>query len=351
MYGTFRHQTCEEMYALIDQEQAFGYYFGERISYRKRYRNPLRHDKTPGCMFRRLNGKVYFIDFGRQRTYDLVDFVMTKYQLTFPLATTRIREDFNVSAYDVVPLPASGALRAATPSLQDYSGKVSSVIGINKRHYGAADDDYWGRYGLSATDLLRNNVYAVQRLYYGELGATPLVIYTYNAADPAYAYFLGWDSDGMEEWKVYFPYRKGTLKPRFYSNNGKLQGYSQLPPQGDVLLLTKSYKDVMLLRQYGIICAAPASEKPMGVNLAMELQERFRRIYTLFDFDYAGVTSANYNRKNYGFEPLFLTNGRFHTADYGAKDISDYRAAYGGAATDMLVEGILQQHNLPTCKR
>lgn len=42
------------------------------------------------------------------------------------------------------------------------------------------------------------------------------------------------------------------------------------------------------------------------------------------DFDLTGVKMANTLLKRYNIQPLFLTDGRFGTRDYGAKDISDY---------------------------
>jgi len=108
-------------------------------------------------------------------------------------------------------------------------------------------------------------------------------------------------------------------------NNFKgLQGYDQLPEKGTLLIVTKSLKDVMLFYEFGIPAIAPASESViLSVEQHKELSQRFTKIVTLYDFDLTGVRSANKMRKEFNLPALFLTNGRFGTVDYTAKDPTD----------------------------
>ncbi len=55
------------------------------------------------------------------------------------------------------------------------------------------------------------------------------------------------------------------------------------------------------------------------------------------DFDLTGVKMANTLLKRYNIQPLFLTDGRFGTINYGAKDISDYIEINGTTETLKLI--------------
>ena len=78
------------------------------------------------------------------------------------------------------------------------------------------------------------------------------------------------------------------------------------------------------LYNFGIPAIAPQAESIIPTQEQFEdLSKRFKNIYSLYDFDWAGVRSANKMRKVYGILPIFLTNGRFKSFNYGAKDPSD----------------------------
>ena len=66
--------------------------------------------------------------------------------------------------------------------------------------------------------------------------------------------------------------------------------------------------------------------------------------FVLLDFDITGVRMANYLRKKYPVIVLFLTNGRYGTKDYGAKDFSDYVKKYGVEAGDELIEEVISHY-------
>ena len=50
----------------------------------------------------------------------------------------------------------------------------------------------------------------------------------------------------------------------------------------------------------------------------------------MYDFDRTGVKWANFLRRKFDLPVFFLTDGRFGTRDYRAKDISDYIRLHGG---------------------
>ena len=69
-----------------------------------------------------------------------------------------------------------------------------------------------------------------------------------------------------------------------------------------------------------------------------------KSIFVLLDFDLTGIRMANKIRKEYPVVVLFLTNGRFGTKDYGAKDISDYIKIHGRYKAHQLILEVLDYY-------
>jgi DNA primase len=165
------------------------------------------------------------------------------------------------------------------------------------------------------------------------------IIYKYRDTDPAYSYYFG---NGL--YKIYFPFRK---EKRFITNtnSGILQGFDQLPETYDFLIITKALKDVMCLNSLGVPAVAPQAEgNIIPKELIQLLKPRFNNIYSLLDFDYAGIKSANRLRREENIEALFLTNGRFNTLNYGAKDPAEYLKINGVDNTMNLIKDIYNHY-------
>jgi DNA primase len=112
---------------------------------------------------------------------------------------------------------------------------------------------------------------------------------------------------------------------RFMCEATCLQGYNKIPKEGNNLIITKSYKDVMTLYNFGIAAVAPQAESQIiNEEQYIDFSKRFKNVYSMYDFDLTGIRSANKMRKLYNIQPLFLTNGRFNSFNYGSKDPSDF---------------------------
>ena len=171
---------------------------------------------------------------------------------------------------------------------------------------------FWERYGIKAPLLLLYKVSPIQNLF-----LDGNIHYTHHSNNPAYHYSFGKNED-----KVYFPKKKSF---RFLCNTSVLQGYEQLPKTGEILIITKSLKDVMVLYNLNYPSVAPQSESMSITDKDYEeLSQRFDTIYSWYDFDLTGIRTANKMKKKYGIIPLFLTNGRFKSRNFGAKDVSDW---------------------------
>jgi hypothetical protein len=325
-YGiTFRPDRSYVL-SKVSQEQIMSYYLGIPVDIGVLYRSPLRNDNNPTCGFAYSNnGNLMFRDFSGHFWGDCFDVVMYVRNCNFADALNHICTDMALIKRMEIPEELLG------PRIP----KTRKTLGFRKRtSWSEVDKEFWKSYHISSKTLRK---FHVSPMYMGFINDE--VCYRYRDSDPGYAFWLRTDSNNTDRIKFYFPYRDRTMT-RFMGNCGAndLFGYDNLPPKGDLLIITKSLKDVMVLYELGIPSIAVQAESMVfDRNIFTDLASRFKRIITLFDFDHAGVRLTNIFRKLYSTGHRFLTDGRFGSLDYGAKDISDYIRSWGPKYTLSLI--------------
>lgn len=299
----------------IKQEEIFERYLGLTIDVNKEFTNPLRIDEKTGCrFFYDREGKLRFNDFSRGKTYDCFDIViaLSSSSMNFRECLNKIAEDFNLKTIQQ---------KYDSKKLHTNTQEVKRNLRIKRREWDEMDIRLWAKWGITKETLIKYKVSPLECIWYG--GDK---IYTYYKKDPAYVFhFNGY------EYKIYLPNRVKGERVRFYQNISEnvIMGEIQLPEKGDILIINKGYKEVMLCEELSLSGVAPITETVrIPVQKIQEYKKRFISVYSLMDFDATGVANANYLRKH-GVKPLFLTNGRFGTQDYGEKDICDFHDMYG----------------------
>ena len=89
---------------------------------------------------------------------------------------------------------------------------------------------------------------------------------------------------------------------RFINNLPKkiLQGYHQLPKNGDLLVITKSMKDLCAMYEFNIPAVSTASESTFISDKQLEeFKSRFKHIIVIFDSDRPGKHNMWLIRKKY----------------------------------------------------
>ena len=324
----FSSQKIDKQFILerIGEEEILERYLGIQIEYEKLLCNPLRSDNNPTVTIKRYPNCIWFKDWSGSFQGDCFAIVKLIYNVNYYEACKIIANDFGLTKSDIIHKP-----RRIEAKEYDIINKKANIQ-IKKRDWNEYDLSYWNSIGISVTTLKKFLVYPIKILWLNsEIQYRFTVKYK-----PAYAYYFQED-----DFKIYFPYLD---KFRFRCNTNKLQGYLQLPYEGEILVITKSYKEVMLLHEYGIPAIAPQSESVIlsqdQVNL---LEKRFTYIFSNYDFDLTGVRSANKMKKLYGIIPIFLTNGKYCTIDYKAKDLTDYRKLKGKEKTNELISRFVKQ--------
>lgn len=288
----------------VSEEEIFQKYLRIEVSMRGKFASPLREDKIPTCNFfrHRSSREIYLKDHSGHFCGNCFDTVMFMFNANFGQALEIIASDFGLIENNVDRKPTAIV----------HKERKKSKIEFNPRNWMQCDVVFWERYGIKAPLLLLYKVSPIQSLF-----LDGNIHYTHHSNNPAYHYGFGENDD-----KVYFPKKKSF---RFLCNTSTLQGYDQLPETGKILIITKSLKDVMVLYNLNYSSVAPQSES-MAITERdyQELSERFDTIYSWYDFDLTGVRTANKMKKLYGINAIFLTNGRFKSRNFGAKDVSDW---------------------------
>jgi hypothetical protein len=312
----------------ITQERIMSYYLGLPIDLGTLFRSPLRNDANPTCGFAySQSGYLLFRDFSGHFWGDCFDVVMYMRNCDFQTALDIISKDLDL-------------IRTSVPDnhIPEASEKIRTRKKLSFRRsacWSEVDKEYWGSYHIRSSTLKK---FHVSPMFLGFINDE--VVYRYSKSDPGYNYWVRKDSEGRDRMKFYFPLRDRS-RTRFMGNcdGTDIFGYDNLPPNGDVLIITKSLKDVMVLFELGISAIAVQAEsfKTFPKKVMDELKTRFNNIITLFDFDATGVSLTNMFRKVFGTDFRFITNGRLRSVDYGTKDIADYIRRWGPEHTLSLI--------------
>lgn len=302
--------TKEYLLSKISQQDIFEKFLGVPVEYKGLICNPLRVDNNPTCSFKISNqGNIRFTDYSGYFKGDCFELVQFMYNLNYPEALEKIASVFKLSSSTEEIKFEKEAIFKPIKTKADFK--------FNFRKWTKQDLRFWGEYGITQSVLKYFQIYPIQDFFLnGEW------FYSHNNSDLAYCYWFGED-----DFKVYFPNRKkkeNNIAMRFLCNTQKIQGWNQLPEKGDTLIITKALKDVCCFYQFGIPSIAPQAESCFIDEETMtELFKRFSNIYSWYDFDLGGIRGANKLKRAYNIKPIFLTNGRFRSKNYGSKDPSD----------------------------
>ncbi len=340
MYKILPDLTKTWLLENISQEAIFEKYLGIPIQTDALFASPLRRDKNPTCGFKyNVNGKLRLKDFSGHFWGDCFDLVGYKLNIDantkigFNIILENIAQVFNLHKY------SEGNYIKDNIDFTDnnYSKKIKgkAIIEIKIRNWNKFDNLYWNKYNIGQKALTFFNVFPCETVWLNK-GIT----YTYNYKDLAYAYYFG-----NGEYKIYYPNRQNL---RFISNTSILQGINKLIC-GRVCIITKSYKDVIALKTFGIDSVAPSSE----TNLISKqnynfIKERYDFIFSLMDYDNTGIRMSRLLEKTYNIEPIYFTDKLWNRKKglNGSKDLTDYIEKFGINNSRELVNNTITKYEI-----
>lgn len=284
--------------------------------------SPLREDKNPTCAFYRdPKGRLIFKDFGVGFHGDFIEVVRDMFRTDYHTAMYIIANDFGIKKRPTLAINL--------PKIK-YDNSVieegtTTNIQCQIRNWTDFDLNWWNTFGITESTLKKYKVFPVETVFInGEIKNF------YTQANPIYGYYFG-KLDGVEQWKIYFPKRTSV---RFLLNSSLLQGAKQLPKTGELLVITKSLKDVMSLYELGVNAVAPQAESTtISKRQISALQNRFTYNVTNGDWDRAGQRFMFNSRRLY---PTYCL--AFKDKGYYGKDISDFIAKHGKENAKELIQ-------------
>ena len=299
--------SLKDLLEKLSDYDIYSYYLGS-FKPGKLINSPLRpDDKIPSfAIFPSKTGDLLFKDHGTGEAGNALKFI----KLYKGINT---REELEQELLRIVRKmnPMGGKARATTVKTV---GLGLTDIGIVRQPFTEVDKQYWKQFHISIDTLKRFNVFSIKYFL-----CNSIVRGVYKNDSPMYAYKV------YDKFKIYRPLAGKYTKWRNNLTVRHVQGLEQLQPEGgDLLIITKSLKDVMCLHEMGFNAIASASETTfIPEDILNDLKSKWNTIIILYDRDAAGMQNARQYSKQYGLDAIFVHK------KFKAKDVSDAVKANG----------------------
>ena len=315
--------TLDKILSYVNDYYIYCYYLGREIKINKPISSPFRTDKHPSwSLYRSNKGILRYKDFATGDTGNVVDLVQKLYELSYGKALQKIWKDL------VVKTPHS--IKRTIKSIE-IQQKKENLIEIKRKNFTEKDIDFWLKYKISKDTLKLYKVFPIHTFWVNEIQS-----FIYTNKEPMYAYSI------YNKFKIYRPYSKRMEKWRNNCSSYDIQGLEQLVDKGDLLIITKSLKDVMVFHELGYNAIAPQSELSSIPKVIMDhLKLRFKNIILLFDYDDSGIQGAKKLSEKYSIPYKFIPK---HYLDlYHIKDISDFIKEFDKDTTLEMLKELLDE--------
>ena len=299
------------IFSILDEFTVYCYYIEEvlgpqNIKVEENLRSPLREDDT-NPSFRLYYGKsgLVFTDYGKEnKTGDVVELVQALTNCSEEEALKKIVSDFGLSNTESkVVLP-----------IRKQVIKKRRKLDLKTKPFTNQDLAFWNSFRVSHSTLLRYNVLSVDVIFWDDIPIKPKGL--------AFAYRIG------KYYKLYQPY---DTHSKFNSSlpNHYIEGMMQLKYSSDLLIITKSTKDVMVLSELGYEAISPLSENTLiAERFLRQLEAKYKRIVVFFDND------GKHKASDYPYPSIELPIDT-------SKDISDYAKKYGLYKASEILKSLL----------
>lgn len=307
MYSTKTAVTMSlrDLLSMLDDYTIYSYYLGQDFQVGKLINSPLRSDdRIPSfAVFRSKSGDLLFKDHGSGEAGNALKFIklykgiQTRDELERELL--RIVRKLNPEQRIINSNYVHYALNA--------DGKPTE-IGIVRQPFTDIDKSYWKQFGISIDTLKRFNVFSIKYFL-----CNRVVKGTYKKSSPMYAYKV------YDRFKIYRPLASKYTKWRTNLTNEYVQGLAELPKEGgNILIITKSLKDVMCLYGMGFHAIAASSETTFIPDAILQsLRTKWKHILILYDRDKTGMKKAREYSHQKKLDAFFVHK------KFNSKDISD----------------------------
>lgn len=333
---SYHKVTLEEIYSKVNDLDLWKYYCSNFKKLDTSFKSELYNDKNPSCRIKYgKSGRLYYRDYGSGEYYStIISYIKAKYNCNFQEALNIISNDFNI--------------RKINYSVNKSSKRIEEVlltrpktdIQVLEQPFNLIDKHYWMQYGITLEQLSKEEVFATKYVYIDSIKGCFKTEYSF--VNPIYVYKEYDINLNYVGSRIYMPLSDD--KRRKWLNNSPnhlvIQGIRNLSSEGDLLIITKSLKDVLVLRNLGYQAISLGSETmPISEDLYKDLNKRFKRIITLYDNDVQGIKSSSQIEKKWGFKAFYVPK------EEDVKDISDFIKKYGLNKSIELMKDLINGKN------
>jgi len=301
----------EQILDVYTEEQLFHYYCSNFKLINVSFLSDSRTESSPSCRIAYVEGKLKFKDFGDSfPATDVWGYVGRKYSLSYTDTLKRIYTDLIVKPVLNLPNTQGNRVKAKQTQLA-VNEKIR--IRIKRRYWNNDDYRYWyERYQIPLPMLEEYNIYPISDYWLN----TNMLSVHYAAEKLSYCYTYYYHDDLLLR-KIYQPLSKNA-KWKSNIDNTVVQGIANIPKFADLLIITSSMKDILVLKLMGYPSVSPNNEMSwLSDSVWTKFQSRYKQIVLLHNTDAAGIISAA--RLSYYYNIPFITI----PLDYNKKDPSD----------------------------
>lgn len=310
----------------IQDIDIYNFYANQPVDLSGNQLSPLREEKKNSFgYFVGKSDEICFNDFVLG-TGDCIRFVELMFGLTYFEALSQIATDFDiVDKFSYCKKMEKTTTENKDIKKQNRDEVLRTVninqLGVRRRNWAAHDLLYWDQFGISKKTLVKYDVSPIDYIFYN-VNKAPI------KADK-YAYVFNEFKDDKHTMKIYQPFNK-DFKWLNNHDDSVWQGWTQMPEKGEILIITKSLKDVMSITEvlgYNSIALQSESVTPKQ-HILDELNSKFNTLYLLYDNDF----DKEYNigrvlgAKIVEDQPIIQLE---IPTVYKCKDFSDLVAKYG----------------------
>lgn len=313
----------EEILKRTTEYDIYSFYMPNKFEIGRITRSPFRRDDHPsfGIFKASKTGSLLFKDQATGQVGNCFKFVSILFDINYGKALQKIWDDI-IQKEIVSELGIK---------IRDYYKNKKTIVSVKRKNFTKTDDEYWSQYYIDRELLKKYDVSPIQKFWVNEF----ISKFTYTKESPMYAYKI------FNSFKVYRPMSK-LKKDKWRSGCGQydIQGWKQLPDSGELLVITKSLKDIMVLSLFGIPAIAPHGENTLVPERTInEAKKRFKSLVMLYDYDDGGLAGVKKMQQEYDIPYKFIP--KHYLEIYEVKDISDHIKEFGKDATEKLLKELL----------
>jgi len=302
------------MFSILDEFTVYSYYIEQilgniNIKIGENIISVLRDTDTNASfrLYYNSSGTLMFTDYGNNnKTGDIVFFVASLFSITEKEALKKIANDFGLT----------NTTAKYKLSVRSRPIKKKKKLKVKIKSFTNKDLAFWNSFKISLSTLKKYSVFSVDYLLWNNIPVKPKSL--------SFAYRIG------KYYKIYSPFEK---KYKFINNYPRnyVEGLLQLKQNKNLLIITKSLKDVMVLHELGFEAISPKSESTLITRAILnKIEAKYSKIVVFFDND------LRHNAHLYPYPKIELP------ISTGYKDISDFVKGEGLVKAKKILLNLLE---------